>query len=90
LLCVVEGQALEASEDDWICKSCQRCVAETQIYIKTQLTVGDDDRVFSLNRLVGNSFGQVDSQQDRVHLPTDRVEGSLKQDCSAKGKLHGA
>ena len=53
-------------------------------------TIGDDDGVFPLNGFIGNSLGQVDSQQDRVHLPADRVEGSLKQDCSRKGKLHRA
>lgn len=57
---------------------------------RTRHTVGDDDGVFPLDRLVGNSLGQVDSQQDRVHLPADRVEGSLKQDWRVKSKLHVA
>jgi hypothetical protein len=55
---------------------------------KMTLTVRNDDRVFPLDRLVSNSFGQVDSQQHRVHLPADRVERSLKEDCSVDGKLH--
>jgi len=53
-------------------------------------TVGNDDRVFPLDRLVGNGFGQVDSKEDRVHLPSDRIEGSLEEDYGVGGKLHGA
>lgn len=58
--------------------------------IKTQPTVGNDDRVFPLDRLISNSLCQVNSQQDRVHLPADRVERCLKQDCRADCKLRGA
>jgi len=53
-------------------------------------TIGNDDRVFPLNRLVGNGFGQIDSKEDRIHLPANRIEGSLKEDYGAGGKLRGA
>lgn len=54
------------------------------------LTIGNDDRVFPFDRLIGDGFGQVDGQKDRVHLSTERVEGRLKEDCGGRGKLHGA
>jgi hypothetical protein len=51
-------------------------------------TVRNDDRVFPLDRLVSNGFGQVDSKEDRVHLSANRIEGSLKEDYGIVGKLH--
>lgn len=53
-------------------------------------TIGDDDGVFPLDGLVGDGLGQVDGEEDRVHLATDRIKGSLEEDCGVRGKLHGA
>lgn len=52
-------------------------------------TVGDDDRIFPLDGLVGDGFGQVDGEEDRVHLAAGGIKGSLEEDCGGRGKLHG-
>lgn len=41
-------------------------------------TVRDDDGVVALNSLVGDGLGQVDGEEDRVHLAAEGVEGRLE------------
>jgi hypothetical protein len=60
------------------------------LHIWISHTVRNDDRVFPLDRLVSNGFGQVDSKEDRVHLPANRIERSLEEDYGVGGKLHVA
>lgn len=38
-------------------------------------TVGYDDGISTLNGFVGDSLGEVNGQEGRVHLATDGVEG---------------
>lgn len=45
-------------------------------------TIGYDDGVLSLNGFVCDSFGEVDCEEDRVHVPAKRIEWSLEENCS--------
>lgn len=47
--------------------------------VERQRTVGYDYRVIALNSLICDSFGQVDGEEDRVHLATERIERRLEQ-----------
>ena len=42
-------------------------------------TVGDDYGVAALDGLVDDGFGEVDCEQDRVHLAAQWIERSFKQ-----------
>jgi len=44
-------------------------------------TVRDDHGVLSLDRFVRDGCGEIDGEEDRVHLSSDGVEGSFEEDC---------
>lgn len=46
-------------------------------------TIGYDTRVVAFNGLVCDSLGEVDGQEDRVHLAADGIKGRLQQYCFA-------
>lgn len=52
-------------------------------------TIGYNDGVAALNSLVGDSFGQVDCQEGRIHLTADGVKGRFEQDWSRSGLCAG-
>ena len=53
-----------------------------------RITVGDNDAVFSLNGFIGNGFGEIDGEEDRVHLATNWVKWSFKEDCDNISALY--
>lgn len=61
---------------------CQLLVAELRRQ-ESALTVGDDDGGIPLNGLVCDGPSQVDSEQDRVLVAPERVEGGLEKHWEA-------
>jgi len=49
---------------------------------KSNLTVGHDDRVPTLNRLICDGCSEVNGQQHRVLLPPRGIKGSFKKHCN--------
>lgn len=49
--------------------------------------VCDNDGVVVFDCLVGDSAGQVDGKEHRVHLPAQRVEGSFEEEASVVKRL---
>lgn len=43
-------------------------------------TVCDDDGIIALDGFVGHGAGEVDGEEDRVHLAAERVEGGFEED----------
>ena len=48
-------------------------------------TIGYDARVVAFNGLVCDSLGEIDGQEDRVHLAADGIKGRFQQYCFASG-----
>ena len=39
-----------------------------------EVTVRDNDAVFPIDGFVGHGLGEIDGQEDRVHLPANGIE----------------
>ena len=48
--------------------------------VSDERTVGYDNRISALNGFVGDSLGEVNGKEGRVHLATDGVEGRFEKD----------
>ena len=42
-------------------------------------TVRNNDTILALYSLVGDRFGEIDGEEDGVHLTSDRIEGGLEK-----------
>ena len=50
-------------------------------------TVGNDDAILPLYRLVRDRFREIDGEEDGVHLTSDGIEGRLEEYCPFR-QLH--
>ena len=46
-----------------------------------RITIRDHDAILPLNGFIGHSLGQIDGEEDGIHLTANGVEWSFKQDC---------
>lgn len=63
-----------------------RCQLTSQgfVWMGRAHTVCDYYRILPCDRLVGDSLGQVDGQEDRVSLSSFMIEGCFEEDCKEK------
>lgn len=71
LLRVREDEGLETLENNGICSLES---APSTHALTVTLTVGNNDTVFALNRFVCDGFCEIDREEYRVHLSSDRIE----------------
>ena len=47
------------------------------------VTVRDHYTIFTLYGFIGDSFGEVDCEENGIHLPANWIKGSFKENCKA-------